>query len=174
MYPAFLAMYAIIYCVGELSLFWRWEWRHRLDGASCLISLTHGSTDALAAIAHHVAMLFVFFTCRYVVHHGAYALLNVWTLIGIRRAEVPATASVYNTLSPAFYVLYTIVRGVVVDLIPWWVRISWIIVVSATIMVSNFWIWNLWKTLLKERKQSIGKKTHSRIIISGSICYYLW
>jgi hypothetical protein len=238
MYPAFLAMYAVIYCIGQLGLFRRWEWRHRLDGASCLISLAHGSAAALAAvaaivaqpaerrgfaapnsrlqdhvldysvayftmdllhylaflpgdvlfIAHHIATLFVFLTCRYLVHHGAYALLillflaevtsllqNVWTLAGIWRAEVPAAARVYNALSVPFYVLYTIVRGVAgpvfflkmsmfylsgqaLDVIPWWVRMSWIIVVGPAIAVSNLWIWNLWKELFRERKQSMKKK----------------
>jgi hypothetical protein len=45
-----------------------------------------------------------------------------------------------------------------VDVIPWWVRISWIIVVGPAITVSNLWIWNLWKELLRERKHSMKKK----------------
>ncbi|KAF0927123.1 hypothetical protein E2562_029986 [Oryza meyeriana var. granulata] len=239
LYPAFLAMYAAIYCAGHLALFRRWARPLRLDGASCLISLAHGTPAALAAagailaqpaaargfaapnsrlqdhvldysvayftmdllhylaflpgdtlfIAHHLATLFVFVTCRYLVRHGAYALLvllvlaevtsllqNAWTLAGIWRAEKPAAARVYSALSPPFYFLYTIVRGVAgplfflkmslfylsgqaVDVIPWWVRISWIIVVGTAITVSNLWIWNLWKELFRERKQSMAKKS---------------
>jgi hypothetical protein len=35
-------MYDGIYCIGELGLFRRGAWWHRLNGASCLISLAHG------------------------------------------------------------------------------------------------------------------------------------
>ncbi|KAF8659426.1 hypothetical protein HU200_058453 [Digitaria exilis] len=42
-------MYAAIYCVGQLVVFRRWAPRQRLDGASCLISLFHGTPAALAA-----------------------------------------------------------------------------------------------------------------------------
>ncbi|KAL5203062.1 hypothetical protein ABZP36_014014 [Zizania latifolia] len=239
LYPAFLAMYAAIYCVGQLTLFQWWAPRYRLDFASCIISLAHGTPAALAAagailalpptargfaapnsllqdhvldysiayftmdlvhylaflpgdilfIAHHLATLFVFVTCRYLVRHGAYALLvllvlaevtsllqNVWTIAGIWRAEKPAAARVYSALSPPFYFLYTIVRGVAgpifflkmslfylsgqaIDVIPWWVRISWIIVVGTAITVSNLWIWNLWKEFFREQKQSMAKKS---------------
>jgi hypothetical protein len=237
LYPAFLAMYAAIYCVGHL-VFRRWELRQRLDGASCLISLFHDTPAALAAaaavlsvassargfaapnarlhdhvldysvayftmdllhylaflpgdvlfIAHHLATLFVFVTCRYLVRHGSFVLLvllvlaevtslmqNVWTLAGIWRDQSPAAARVYSALSPPFYVLYTLVTGVAgplfflkmslfylsgqaVDVIPWWVRISWIIVVGTAITVSNLWIWNLWKELFSEWKQAMAKK----------------
>jgi hypothetical protein len=121
LFPAFLVMYAAIYCVGQLFVFRRWALRQRLDGSSCLISLFHGTPAALAAagtilalpagfrsfaapnarlqdhvldysiayftmdllhylaflpadvlfIAHHLATLFVFLTCRYMVRHGA-------------------------------------------------------------------------------------------------------
>ncbi|WVZ72425.1 hypothetical protein U9M48_020889 [Paspalum notatum var. saurae] len=237
LFPAFLAMYAAIYCVGQLVLFRRWPPRQRLDGASCLISLFHGTPAALAAagailalpvggrsfaapnarlhghvldysvayftmdllhylaflpgdvlfIAHHLATLFVFLTCRYLVRHGAYALLvllflaevtsllqNAWTLAGIWRDQSPAAARVYAALSPPFYALYSVVRGVAgpvfllkmaafylsgqaVDVIPWWVRISWIVVVGTAIAVSNMWIWNLWKELFRERSQAMAK-----------------
>jgi hypothetical protein len=177
LFPAFLVMYAAIYCVGQLFVFRRWALRQRLDGSSCLISLFHGTPAALAAagtilalpagfrsfaapnarlqdhvldysiayftmdllhylaflpadvlfIAHHLATLFVFLTCRYMVRHGAYALLVLLVL-----AEA-------------------------VDVIPWWVRISWIIVVGTAIAVSNLWIWNLWKELFRERNQATEK-----------------
>ncbi|PWZ23050.1 TLC domain-containing protein [Zea mays] len=239
LFPAFLAMYAAIYCAGQLVVFRRWAPRQRLDGASCLISLFHGTPAALAAagailalpagsrsfaapnarlqdhvldysvayftmdllhylaflpgdvlfIAHHLATLFVFLTCRYLVRHGAYALLvllvlaevtsllqNVWTLAGIWRDQSPAAARVYGALSPPFYALYTLVRGVAgplfllkmaafylsgqaVDVIPWWVRISWILVVGTAIAVSNLWIWNLWKELVREWKQQAPPKS---------------
>jgi hypothetical protein len=140
-------------------------------------------------IAHHLATLFVFLTCRYLVRHGAYALLvllvlaevtsllqNVWMLAGIWRDQSPAAARVYGTLSPPFYALYTLVRGVAgplfllkmaafylsgqaVDVIPWWVQISWILVVDTAIAVSNLWIWNLWTEVVREWKQQAPPKS---------------
>jgi hypothetical protein len=222
LFPAFLAMYAAIYCIGQLVVFRRWAPRQRLEGASCLISLFHGTPAMLAAagailalpvvarnfaapnarlqdhvldysiayftmdmlhylvflpkdiliITHHLATLFVLVTCRYLVRHGAYALLvllflaeftsllhNVWTLAGIWRDQSPAAARVYSIVSPPFYTLYMLIRGVAgplfllkmtafylsgqaVDVIPWWVQISWILVVGTGIVVSNLWIWN--------------------------------
>lgn len=52
----------------------------------------------------------------------------------------------------AFYL-----SGQAVDVIPWWVRISWILVVGTAIAVSNLWIWNLWKELVREWKQAPSK-----------------
>lgn len=238
LFPSFLAMYAAIYCAGQLVLFRRWAPRQRLDGTSCLISLFHGTPAALAAaaallampagarsfaapnarlhdhvldysvayfamdllhylaflpgdalfIAHHLATLFVFITCRYLVRHGAYALLvllllaevtsllqNAWTLAGIWRDQSPAAARAYAAICPPFYALYSIVRGVAgplfllkmaafylsgqaLDVIPWWVRISWVVVVGIAITVSNLWIWNLWKELFRERSQAMMAK----------------
>jgi hypothetical protein len=144
-------------------------------------------------IAHHLATLFVFLTCRYLVRHGAYALLvllvlaevtsllqNVWMLAGIWRDQSPAAARVYGALSPPFYALYTLVRGVAgplfllkmaafylsgqaVDVIPWWVQISWILVVDTAIVVSNLWIWNLWTEVVRNgssRPLPSQRKTH--------------
>jgi hypothetical protein len=54
----------------------------------------------------------------------------------------------------AFYL-----SGQVVDAIPWWVRISWILVVGTAIAVSNLWIWNLWKELIREWKQQAPPKS---------------
>ncbi|XP_073006739.1 TLC domain-containing protein At5g14285-like [Typha latifolia] len=139
-------------------------------------------------VAHHLATLFVFITCRYLTLHGAFALLvllvfaevtsacqNIWTLAGLRRAELPLAARVYEILSPPFYVLYTVMRGVAGplffykmssfylsgkarDVIPWWVSVSWIVVVGTAILVSILWISNLWVVLFNERSQIEGKK----------------
>ncbi|RZS01854.1 hypothetical protein BHM03_00031801 [Ensete ventricosum] len=75
-------------------------------------------------IAHHLATLFVFVTCRYLVVHGAFSILvllvlaevtsacqNVWTLAGLRKADLPIAARIHKNLSPPFYGLYTIMRG---------------------------------------------------------------
>lgn len=139
-------------------------------------------------IAHHLATLFVFVTCRYYALHGAFALLvllvlaeitsacqNIWTLAGLRREELPSAARIYKFLSPPFYVLYTAMRGVAgplffykmsayylsgkaCDAIPWWVSVSWIVVVGAAILVSIMWISNLWIVLFKEIRQCEEKK----------------
>jgi hypothetical protein len=128
--------------------------------------------EDILIITHHLTTLFVLVTCRYLVRHGAYALLvllflaeftsllhNVWTLAGIWRDQSPAAARVYSIVSPPFYTLYMLIRGVAgplfllkmtafylsgqaVDVIPWWVQISWILVVGTGIVVSNLWIWN--------------------------------
>lgn len=139
-------------------------------------------------IGHHLATLFVFLTCRFAVTHGAFAILsllilaevtsflqNVWTLANSRRFDADFAAKVYAILSPPFYVLYTIVRGFLgpmfvyrmvgfyvsggVDgLIPRWVWVSWVVVVSTAIMVSILWIWNLWVDLIRERSRGFEKK----------------
>lgn len=139
-------------------------------------------------IGHHLATLFVFVTCRYVVLHGAYAILvllilaeitsfcqNAWTLARARRADVDFAGRVYDLLSLPFYVLYSIVRGFfgpyflykmgeffvnggAEGLIPKWVWMSWIFVVATAISVSILWIMNLWVELYKERSCKLEKK----------------
>lgn len=139
-------------------------------------------------IAHHVATLFVFVTCRYVVLHGSFSILvllvlaevtsacqNVWTLAGLKRSELAFAANVYRFLSPPFYVLYTIMRGVIgpwfffkmsgfylsgraSGLIPTWVAVSWIVVVGGAISVSILWISNRWMELYREHKGGLNKK----------------
>lgn len=139
-------------------------------------------------IAHHVATLFVFLTCRYAVSHGAFSILvllvlaevtsflqNLWTLANVRRFDNEFAAKMYAVLSPPFYVLYTIVRGFLGPmfvyrmaafyisggadgLIPRWVWASWIGVVAAAIVVSILWIWNLWVDLTRERSRGLEKK----------------
>ncbi|XP_051120617.1 TLC domain-containing protein At5g14285 [Andrographis paniculata] len=133
-------------------------------------------------IGHHLATLFVFLTCRYLVYHGAFAILvllilaevtslcqNVWTLAGARRADSKFAAKVYYLLSPPFYALYTVVRGFLgpyfvyrmfafyssgaaESVIPSWVWISWIFVVVVAISVSALWISNLWMELHKQTR----------------------
>ncbi|KAL3813869.1 hypothetical protein ACJIZ3_015137 [Penstemon smallii] len=139
-------------------------------------------------IGHHLATLFVFMTCRYVVYHGALAILgllilaevtsfcqNVWTLAGARRLDVEFAAKVYDLLSPPFYALYSVVRGCLGPyfvyrmfrfylsgaadkVIPKWVWISWVIVVVTAISVSIMWILNLWIELYRDRKKIVEKK----------------
>lgn len=139
-------------------------------------------------IGHHLATLFVFLTCRYVVYHGAYAILsllvlaevtsfcqNLWTLAGARRTDAKFAAKVYGFLSPPFYAFYSLVRGllgpyfvyrmgefyisgVADSVIPKWVWVSWMIVVITAISVSILWITNLWVELYRERKGKFEKK----------------
>ncbi|KAJ6811329.1 TLC domain-containing protein-like [Iris pallida] len=139
-------------------------------------------------IAHHVATLFVFVTCRYVAAHGAFALLvllvlaevtsfcqNVWTLAGARKADSPVAANVYKLVSPLFYSMYTLMRvfagpwffykmsafylsGKANDVIPKWIAISWIVVVGGAISVSILWISNHWAALFSEKKGNSDKK----------------
>lgn len=138
-------------------------------------------------IGHHLATLFVFVTCRYVVFHGSYAILvllvlaevtsafqNTWTLAGALKSDVATAAKVYELLSPPFYAFYSVVRGFIGPLfmykmgvfflsgaadhvIPRWVWVSWIFVVLSAIMVSILWISNLWAELYRERKTKLRK-----------------
>ncbi|KAK4282272.1 hypothetical protein QN277_013669 [Acacia crassicarpa] len=139
-------------------------------------------------IAHHLATLFVICTCRYVVSHGAFAILfllilaevtslcqNVWTLAGTRKNDAQIAAKVYAFLSPPFYTLYSLVRGfggpyfiyrmvafytsgLVDGRIPKWVWISWVVVVLTAIGVSIMWISNLWMELYRERTRKLEEK----------------
>ncbi|KAF8390594.1 hypothetical protein HHK36_025121 [Tetracentron sinense] len=139
-------------------------------------------------IAHHLATLFVFVTCRYLVFHGAFAVLsllvlaevtsacqNTWTLANARRADMPTAAKLYRFLSPPFYAFYSVVRGLAGPLfvyemgvfyfsgaadsvIPRWVWVSWMIVVVTAISVSILWISNLWLELYRERTGKVEKK----------------
>ncbi|KAF7129903.1 hypothetical protein RHSIM_Rhsim10G0010000 [Rhododendron simsii] len=114
-------------------------------------------------IGHHLATLFVFVTCRYVVHHGAFAILvllvlaevtslcqNTWTLARARRDDSEFAARVCEFLSPPFYTFYSVVRGLAGpvfmhkmivfyfsgaadDVIPRWIWVSWVVVVVMAI-----------------------------------------
>ncbi|XP_020573343.1 TLC domain-containing protein At5g14285-like [Phalaenopsis equestris] len=139
-------------------------------------------------IAHHLATLFVFVTCRYLVRHGAFSILvllvlaeltsafqNIWTLAGLRREEFPMAENVHRILSPPFFALYSIMRGLLGplfflkmsmfylsgaadDVISRWILVSWIVVVGGAILVSIIWITNHWMKLFRERKTVSDKK----------------
>ncbi|KAH0672346.1 hypothetical protein KY290_024582 [Solanum tuberosum] len=68
-------------------------------------------------IAHHLATLYVFLTCRFIVHHGGVALIsllvlaeitsplqNIWSLARYRRIDTPMAAKflVRGILGPLF------------------------------------------------------------------------
>lgn len=142
----------------------------------------------LLFIGHHLATLFVFFTCRYLVSHGAFAILvllvlaevtsfcqNMWTLANTRKADSPTAAKVYNLFYLPFNVLYTLVRGifgplfvykmgvyylsgVADDVIPRWIYLSWIVVVALAILASVLWILNLWIEFFQESTRKAAKK----------------
>ncbi|WOL04154.1 hypothetical protein Cni_G12875 [Canna indica] len=125
-------------------------------------------------VAHHLAALFVFLTCRYLVAHGAFSILvllvlaevtsaceNAVTLTGLRKTESAVAAKVHRWVTPAFYAAFTVARGLVGpvffykmsayylsgkarDVIPAWVSTSWIVVVGGAILGSILWISNLW------------------------------
>ncbi|KAL3829518.1 hypothetical protein ACJIZ3_018320 [Penstemon smallii] len=144
-------------------------------------------------ISHHLATLFVFLTCRYLVYHGAVAILvllalaevtslcqNLWTLASARRWDVEFAAKVYDLLSPPFYALYTVVRGflgpyfvyrmfvfyasgVADSVIPKWVWVSWVFVVFVAISVSVMWVSNLWIELYRERKKIVEKEVRYKL-----------
>lgn len=139
-------------------------------------------------IGHHLATLFVFATCRYVVFHGSYAILvllvlaevtsacqNVWTIANSLKSESPKAAKVYEFLSLPFYALYTVVRGFVGPffvyqmglfyasgvadyVIPRWMWVSWIVVVVIALCLSILWISNLWVEFFRERNCKLEEK----------------
>nr|XP_043633705.1 TLC domain-containing protein At5g14285-like [Erigeron canadensis] len=134
-------------------------------------------------IAHHLAVLYVFITCRYVVHYGGFAILlllilaevtsllqNIWCLARYRKDEVAVAARLHSGLSPYFYGFYTVVRGVFGpflvckmmvfylngggnDVIPVWAWVSWMVVIVSAIFVSVLWVSNLWLKFFKERSK---------------------
>ncbi|KAF5746947.1 DNA-binding storekeeper protein-related [Tripterygium wilfordii] len=142
----------------------------------------------LLFIGHHLATLFVFVTCRYLVLHGAFSILvllvlaevtsacqNVWTLATARRGDSKFAAKVYDLLSPPFYAFYSVVRGIAGpyfvyrmgvffisgeadSVIPRWVWISWMVVVVMAISGSLLWIWNLWVELYRGRRVRLEEK----------------
>ncbi|KAM7484107.1 hypothetical protein LguiA_000116 [Lonicera macranthoides] len=144
-------------------------------------------TDVLF-IAHHLATLYVFITCRYVIGHGAFAILgllvlaevtspcqNTWSLAGYRKADVVAAARLYEFLSPLFYGFYSVVRGILgtmfvyrmglfyvggeaEGLIQGWAWVSWMVVIVSAILVSIMWVLNLWVDLYRERTERVVRK----------------
>lgn len=146
-------------------------------------------TDVLF-IAHHLATLYVFLTCRFIVYHGATTLIgllvlaeitspfqNIWSLARYRRIDTPMAAELYEKLSPMFYMLYSLVRGILGPLFvykmglafasgkadgvisrPMWM--SWMVVIVSAILVSILWVMNLWVGLFRERKRKQLKKCY--------------
>lgn len=139
-------------------------------------------------VAHHLATLFVLLTCRHWALHGARAVLallaiaevtsacqNAWTLAGMRRPHSRLAAAVYGALSPPFYAMYTVARGVfgvgffvemtrfylrggARDVIPYWVSASWVVVVGAAIAISMLWIVARWTELHQEMARGGAKE----------------
>ncbi|KAK4376999.1 hypothetical protein RND71_003295 [Anisodus tanguticus] len=139
-------------------------------------------------IAHHLATLYVFLTCRFVVHYGAATLItllvlaeitspcqNMWSLARYRRIDTPMATKLYEKLSPIFYMLYSLVRGILGPLFvykmglaftsgkadgvisrPMW--ISWMVVIVSAILVSILWVMNLWVDFFRETQKKQLKK----------------
>lgn len=155
--------------------------------ADLLHYLVFYPTDILF-IAHHLATLYVFLTCRFIVHHGAATLIgllvlaeitspfqNIWSLARYRRIDTPMAAKLYEKLSPVFYMLYSLVRGILGPLFvykmglafasgkadgvisrPMWM--SWMVVIVSAILVSILWVMNLWVDLFRERQRKQLRK----------------
>ncbi|PON88711.1 hypothetical protein TorRG33x02_154170 [Trema orientale] len=81
-------------------------------------------TGDLFFIGHHLANLFIFVTCWYLISHGTFSILfllilaevtsfyqNMWMLANARRGNVEFAAKVYDLLSPPFYALYLVACG---------------------------------------------------------------
>ncbi|KNA16146.1 hypothetical protein SOVF_091820 [Spinacia oleracea] len=132
-------------------------------------------------IAHHLATLFTLLTCRFMVNHGAFAILvilvlaevtsplqNVWSLARLRKSDFRAAKKVYDFLSPGFYTFYTAVRGVFAPLfvikmgfvyasgaansvIPRWVWGSWMLLTVSGIFASLLWILSHWIEFYKDK-----------------------
>uniref|UniRef100_A0A6N2MNK9 3-oxoacyl-[acyl-carrier-protein] reductase n=1 Tax=Salix viminalis TaxID=40686 RepID=A0A6N2MNK9_SALVM len=144
--------------------------------------------DEILFILHHIATLYVFVTCRYMIHYGAQGLVlllvlaevtsacqNVRSIAGNRKADVPAAARLHDLLAAPFYALYSLVRGILgpiclfkmgvfylnggaAGLIPAWAWISWMVVIGSAILVSIVWILNRWEEWITERSHKAQKK----------------
>ncbi|XP_048318478.2 TLC domain-containing protein At5g14285-like [Ziziphus jujuba] len=139
-------------------------------------------------ILHHLATLYVFVTCRYVVRHGGFALLvllvlaevtsccqNVWSLSSFRKADDPLAAKLHEFLTPRFYAFYSVFRGIIGPafvfkmgvfyvsgaadaVIPRWAWISWMVVIGTAILVSIAWVLDHWVDWKRERGYRAQKK----------------
>ncbi|KAG2273962.1 hypothetical protein Bca52824_056517 [Brassica carinata] len=106
-------------------------------------------------IGHHVATLFVFLTCRFLVSHGACAILgllilaevtsacqNAWTLAGARKSDPsldwPSNV-VRGVLGPLFFgkMVASYARGEANGVIPNWLWVSWAVVVGTAITTQS-------------------------------------
>ncbi|XVF85184.1 hypothetical protein PTKIN_Ptkin17bG0098100 [Pterospermum kingtungense] len=141
--------------------------------------------DDILFILHHLATIYVLFTCRYMVHQGAHALLlllilaestspceNLWTLVGLRRADVPAAAALHELLSPCFHALYSVFRGILGPVlfyylmgffldalanhyIPESTLISWMIVIGTAMLVNMVLVVVHWVNWCKGKKKVV-------------------
>ncbi|KFK33540.1 hypothetical protein AALP_AA5G026900 [Arabis alpina] len=228
--PSFLLLFLAVYITGYFLIFRSWKSPHL--GASCLMSLFHGTPAVVIAshallttpraafaspntavesavldfsmayftidllhyliflpndflfIIHHVATLYVFATCRFVVGHGAHALLlllilaeatsacqNAWTIAGHRKNDVVLARRVRELLSPPFYLFYTVVRGLAgpvalydmaafygsgaaEGMVPRWAWLSWLVVIGCAILVSVLWVLRNWIDWFREKNSS--------------------
>ncbi|KAJ7945514.1 TLC domain-containing protein [Quillaja saponaria] len=156
-----------------------------------LLDLFHyiiSNPNEIVFISHHLATLYVFMTCRYIVHHGALPILvllvlaevtspcqNLWSITGFTKADIPTAARFHEFLSPRFYALHSIFRGILGPifvykmgvfykngaadrLIPNWAWISWMFVIATAILVSLLWICIHWIDWHNERIQKADKK----------------
>ncbi|XP_051122296.1 TLC domain-containing protein At5g14285-like [Andrographis paniculata] len=140
-------------------------------------------------IAHHLGTLYVLATCRYVIQHGAVAILgvlvlaevtsicqNTWSLARHQKGESAKAASVFDFLSPIFYAYYSVVRGILGPMfvcgivgvfssgaadgvIPRWAWISWIVVMVSGIGASILWVVHLWIDLCRQISKKELKKS---------------
>ncbi|KAJ8768855.1 hypothetical protein K2173_023850 [Erythroxylum novogranatense] len=123
-------------------------------------------------VEHHLATLFIFLTCRYLVTKGC---RKAWALANAQRMDNEFAAKVFDVLSPPFYAFYSVIRGflgpyfvyqmgssyisgVAEGVIPKWVWVSWLIVVTLAISVSILWVLNLWAQLYREKSAKLAKK----------------
>ncbi|XP_038892912.1 TLC domain-containing protein At5g14285-like [Benincasa hispida] len=144
-----------------------------LDLLHCILF----SPDDFVFIFHHLAVLYVFVTCNYLVHCGAVPILgllvlaelssgcqNVWTLAGYKRA-----AKFQDLMAPYFFSFYSVLRvglapmfvykmgefyvwSLGENLIPKWAWISWMGVIGMAIFGSMSWIGNHWVFWFRCRK----------------------
>ncbi|KAI5679325.1 hypothetical protein M9H77_10275 [Catharanthus roseus] len=132
--------------------------------------------------AHHLVTLYVLFSCRFIIHHGAVSILvflllaeitspcqNTWSLARYKSLDLPIANRYYEFLSPIFLSFYSFVRGILGPFfafkigvffingggngfIPLWGLVSWSIVTVATIGISILWVFNQWVSLFRRRR----------------------
>ncbi|KAJ6351489.1 hypothetical protein OIU78_007413 [Salix suchowensis] len=165
--PRFFAGFISMYFLGYFVFFRNWEPRQRKDASSCLMSLAHGSPAVLMAIRAllHSQTVGSFASPNSALENTvlefstAYFLadllhyMNVRSIAGNRKADVPAAARLHDLLAAPFYALYSLVRGILgpiclfkmgvfylnggaAGLIPAWAWISWMVVIGSAILAA--------------------------------------